>query len=128
MPPGSEQDLPETIVAEPHELASCCAFLATCSEFGFDTEFVGEQTYHPQLCLIQVATAEKLFLIDPMTVGPLDRFWDVVVDPAQTVIVHAGREEVRLCHLRTGRTPGNLFDLQIAAGLAGLAYPLSHAS
>src|SRR5207244_5555920 len=61
-----------------------------------------------------------------MTAGPLDAFWDVVVDPAHVVIVHAGREEVRLCHLWSGRTPGNLFDLQIAAGLVGHAYPLGH--
>ena len=41
-------------------------------------------------------------------------------------MVHAGREEVRLCHLWSGEVPGNLFDLQIAAGLAGLPYPLGH--
>jgi ribonuclease D len=73
-----------------------------------------------------VATDERLILIDPQTAGPLDAFWQLVTDPARQVIVHAGREEVRLCHLWTGQTPGNLFDLQIAAGLAGLAYPLGH--
>ena len=125
---GDECEIPEVIITQPQELAAFCAYLASCPQFGFDTEFIGEQTFHPRLCLIQVATAEKLFLIDPMTVGPLGAFWDIVVDPAHTVIVHAGREEVRLCHLWTGRTPGNLFDLQIAAGLVGLAYPLSHAS
>jgi ribonuclease D len=128
MPQGAEGDLPEVIVAQPEELAACCTHLASCPHVGFDTEFVGEQTYHPRLCLIQVATPEKLYLIDPVTVGPLDIFWDVVVDPAHLVIVHAGREEVRLCHLWTGRTPGNLFDLQIAAGLVGFGYPLSHGS
>src|SRR6266404_4207568 len=126
MPQGAEGNLAEVIVAEPEELAACCTYLASCPHFGFDTEFVGEQTYHPRLCLVQVATAERLFLIDPETVGPLDAFWDIVVDPANLVIVHAGREEIRLCHLWTGKTPGNLFDLQIAAGLVGLAYPLSH--
>jgi ribonuclease D len=128
MPQGAEGNLPEVMVAQPDQLAACCTHLASCPYFGFDTEFVGEQTYHPRLCLIQVATPEQLFLIDPMTVGPLDRFWEIVVDPAHGVVVHAGREEVRLCHLWTGRTPGNLFDLQIAAGLVGLAYPLSHAA
>src|SRR5262249_11762942 len=87
---------------------------------------VGEDTYHPHLCLIQVATEERLILIDPLTVGPLDAFWKLVTDPANLVVVHAGREEVRLCRLWTGQPPGNLFDLQIAAGLVGLAYPLGH--
>jgi ribonuclease D len=121
-------DLPEQIVTTAQELAACCAYLNSCREFGFDTEFVGEETYHPRLCLVQVATAERLILIDPVTSGPLDDFWKLVVDPDKLVIVHAGREEVRLCRLWTGEVPGNLFDLQIAAGLAGLAYPLGHAA
>ena len=122
------QTLAEEIVTRPEELAACCEYLAGCRQFGFDTEFVGEDTYHPRLCLIQLATAERLILIDPVTAGPLDAFWNLVVDPDRLVIVHAGREEVRLCRLWTGRMPGGLFDLQIAAGLAGLAYPLGHAT
>jgi ribonuclease D len=116
----------EEIIAQPEELRACCALLASCPHFGFDTEFVGEDTYHPRLCLVQVATPERLFLIDPLTAGPLDAFWKLVVDPARVVVVHAGREEVRLCRLWTGHTPGNLFDLQLAAGLVGLPYPMGH--
>ncbi len=120
--------MPEEIVTTPEGLAACCERLAASHRFGFDTEFVGENTYHPHLCLVQVATDERLTLIDPLTAGPLDTFWKLVVDPANLVVVHAGREEVRLCRLWTGQTPGNFFDLQIAAGLAGLAYPLSAGS
>jgi ribonuclease D len=119
-------DLVEEIVTQPAELAACCAYLATCPRFGCDTEFVGEDTYHPHLCLVQVATPERLILIDPITAGPLDAFWQLMVDPAHQVIVHAGREEVRLCQLWGGKPPGNLFDLQLAAGLVGLPYPLGH--
>ena len=119
-------ELPEEIVSTPEELAACCAHLAAQSCFGFDTEFVGEDTYHPRLCLIQAAAPDRLFLIDPLSAGPLDAFWRLVVDPARVAVVHAGREEVRLCRLWTGQTPGNLFDLQLAAGLVGLTYPLGH--
>src|SRR3954454_18737480 len=101
-------DLPEQIVTDPQELTACCEYLAACRQFGFDTEFVGEDTYHPHLCLVQVATDERLILIDPLTAGPLDAFWKLVTDPNNQVILHAGREEVRLCHLWTGRAPGNL--------------------
>jgi ribonuclease D len=119
-------DLPEEIVATSDELAACCAHLAGHPHFGFDTEFVGEDTYHPRLCLIQAAAPDRLFLIDPLSTGPLDAFWRLVVDPSRVVVVHAGREEVRLCRLGTGKTPGNLFDLQLAAGLVGMTYPLGH--
>src|SRR4051794_24925674 len=119
-------DIAEKMVTDPASLGACCAHLAATRRFGLDTEFVGEDSYHPKLCLVQVATEEALYLIDPFVCGPLDEFWKLVVDPGNQVIVHAGREEVRLCHIWSGQTPGNLFDLQIAAGLVGLAYPLGH--
>ena len=118
----------EELILSPADLSQVCAHLAACGHFGLDTEFVGEDSYHPRLCLVQIATTEKLYLIDPFVVGPLDALWNLIVDPACQVIVHAGREEVRLCHLWSGRTPANLFDLQIAAGLVGYAYPLGHGS
>lgn len=119
-------NIEERVITHPEDLEACCAHLASTRRFGLDTEFVGEDSYHPRLCLVQVATEDTLYLIDPFSAGPLDSFWKIVVDPSNEVIVHAGREEVRLCHLWSGQTPGNLFDLQIAAGLVGLNYPLGH--
>src|SRR5262245_27248855 len=113
-------DIKEEIITTAAQLSACCGFLATQSILGFDTEFVGEDTYHPRLCLVQVGTAERLFLIDPLVTGPLDDFWKLLHDPNRIVIVHAGREEVRLCRLWSGQAPANLFDLQLAAGLVGM--------
>jgi ribonuclease D len=116
----------ESIITTAEDLARCCEHLSELKRFGFDTEFVGEESYTPTLCLVQVATAERLYLIDPLAVGPLDAFWKVLTDPAHQVVVHAGREEVRLCRFWTGQAPSNLCDLQIAAGLVGLQYHISH--
>ena len=121
-------DVTEHLVNTPEELVECSAYLAGCPQIGLDTEFVGEESYHPHLCLIQVATDERLFLIDPLSVGPLDAFWPLIVDSQRVTVVHAGREEVRLCHRSSGHMPGNVFDTQIAAGLIGLTYPLGHAT
>jgi ribonuclease D len=116
----------EIVVADPPGLAECCARLAATSQLGFDTEFVGEETYDPSLCLIQISTADALYLIDPLSAGPLDAFWPLLVEPARTVIVHAGREEIRLCQRFSGQTPRNWVDLQVAAGLVGLTFPMGH--
>src|SRR5436305_3262721 len=82
-------DLREQIVTDPQELPEACEHIAACGRFGLDTEFVGEDTYHPHLCLVQVATPERLILIDPVSAGPLDAFWRLVTNPANQVIVHA---------------------------------------
>ena len=116
----------EIVVADPHTLVECCARLAELPSLGFDTEFVGEETYEPSLCLLQVSTPDALYLIDPLSAGPLDAFWRLLLDPARTVVVHAGREEIRMARRATGQTPSNWFDLQIAAGLVGLNYPMGH--
>jgi ribonuclease D len=121
-------DLPQEIVETPAALKACCAHLAERPAFGFDTEFIGEDSYHPHLCLVQVASDQRLFIIDPLSVGPLDCFWHVVADTAKTVVVHAGREEIRMCKLWGGHVPTHLFDLQLAAGLVGLGYPVGHAA
>src|SRR5438309_4249191 len=110
-------DIVEQIVSRPEQLPEVCAHLAAKCRFGLDTEFIGENSYHPHLCLVQVATPSRLFLIDPIVLGPLDPFWKLVADPSRVAVVHAGREEIRLCRLWSGQTPGNLFDIQVAAGL-----------
>jgi ribonuclease D len=118
--------LQELIVSRPGELSECLEHLANAPEIGFDTEFVGEDRYRPDLCLIQLSTRERLYLVDPLSVGPLDAFWKELLDPRHTVIVHAGREEMRLCSFHGQATPRRFFDLQIVAALVGLSYPIGY--
>lgn len=125
--PSKRPPLPEQLVTHPAQLASCLAHLAKAPVVGFDTEFVGEDAYRPELCLVQVATAEELFVIDPFTCGPLDGFWALLLDPNRTTVVHAGREDIRMCFFQAGKPPANVFDVQIAAGLVGMTYPIGYA-
>ncbi len=117
---------PEYIVTDPAGVRACCDDVAAHAQVAFDTEFVGEDTYVPDLCLVQVATPTALYVLDPFDTGPLDELWELIADPGRTAVVHAGREEVRICKGAIGRPPANLFDVQIAAGLLGLGYPLGY--
>jgi ribonuclease D len=119
--------LPETLVTQPEQLAACLGHLAQAPVIGFDTEFVGEDAYRPELCLIQIATPDHLFVIDPVSCGPLAGFWDILTGPARTIVVHAGREDIRICYFATGKSPAGVFDVQLAAGLAGFSYPIGYA-
>lgn len=110
------------------ELQQYCHDLGNADVIGFDTEFVSEDTYRPQLCLVQVAAGGQLAVIDPLAVKDLTPFWNVLAEPGHETIVHAGREELLFCIGATGRRPNNLFDLQIAAGLVGYEYPAGYGS
>jgi len=126
LPP--QPKLPEFIVADPADLPPMLDHLARCPVLGLDTEFVGEDSYRPDLCLVQVATPERLVLLDPLACGSLDEFWNLLLDPRRAVIVHAGREEVRMCRFAVGKPPAKVFDLQIASGLLGFNYPIGYAA
>ena len=65
----------ETITTQ-DQLATFCRVLATARQIAFDTEFVSEDTYRPQLCLIQVAVEDRLAVIDPLEVRDLVPFWN----------------------------------------------------
>jgi ribonuclease D len=117
---------PTQTITDRESFDDLCRHLRSCDRFAFDTEFVTEDTYTPVLCLVQVATADRLAVIDPFEVHDLAEFWSVVAEPPGQVIAHAAEAEIRFCRQELGRPPAPLFDVQIAAGLVGHGYPLSY--
>jgi ribonuclease D len=93
--------------------------------FAYDSEFIGELTYHPRLCVLQFATASAIALVDPVADVDLQPIWEIFCDNAIRKIVHAGEQDLepilRLCD----DEPRNVFDTQVAAGFVGLSYPIS---
>lgn len=108
------------------QLRGFCDSVRAAPILAFDTEFVSEDSYQPELCLIQLAAAGRLAIVDPLEIGDLAPLWQLLTEPGRETLVHAGREEFRFC-LRYARTrPHRWFDVQIAAGLVGMEYPASY--
>jgi ribonuclease D len=112
-----------TDVTTDGDLQACCEQLSRSKWIALDTEFVSERTYRPVLCLVQVASEAGLALIDALTIEDLTPFWRAIAEPGHETIIHAGRGEFEFCLRAVGRPPADLFDVQIAAGLAGVEYP-----
>ena len=85
------------------DLAKFCQELADAPSISFDTEFVSEHTYRPQLCLVQVAAGDRLAVIDPLPIRDVTPFWKLLAAPGHETIVHAGREELLFCAAAVGR-------------------------
>ncbi len=115
------------IISEPEELNAWCERTAGVPWIGLDTEFIAERHYQPLLCLIQVATPDGHFLIDPIT-NQLDStpFWDLLVEGDHETILHAGRFELEFCWRYAGRFPKRVFDTQIATGFVSVEYPAGY--
>ncbi len=108
------------------ELEALCRWLSDVPRIAFDTEFVSEHTYRPVLCLVQVAAADRLAVIDTLPLEDLRPFWEVIAREGCETIVHAGREETLFCYDAIGRPPAAIFDVQLAAGLVGTEYPAGY--
>lgn len=103
-----------------------CAHIRQMGVVAFDTEFVSEFTYRPELCLLQFATTEQAAAVDPFAVSDLSAWWELMVDPNITVIIHGGREEIRFCLTCAGKSPTNFWDVQVAEGLLSRSFPLGY--
>lgn len=101
--------------------------LAQATWIGFDTEFVGEKSYIPVLCLIQVVSDHDIYLVDTLRVHNLRKFLALVENPEILKITHAGDNDYRLLNILYGTVPRNTFDTQIAAGFVGYNYPAGFA-
>ncbi len=85
-----------------------------------DTEFMRENTYWPELCLIQIASDEEAAGIDPMGDIDLTPLLDLLVGHHDVLkVFHAGGQDLEIIYNLTGKTPQPLFDTQIAAMALG---------
>lgn len=120
--------MPQRLILEQDEFDAFCEHIRSAGEVAFDTEFVSEFTYRPELCLLQFATRENAAAVDPFSVRDLSGWWRLMSEGATRVVVHGGREEIRFCLRHAGKRPGNLVDVQVAEGLRSRSFPLSHSA
>jgi ribonuclease D len=90
-----------------------------------DTEFVWEKTYAPVLCLVQIATARRLAVVDPLQGAPLEPVAKLVADGSVIKAMHAPGADLTGFALHFGTGADGVFDTQLAAGFAGHGGSLS---
>jgi ribonuclease D len=116
------------LITDPEDFRAVAAEMRRADTVGFDTEFVGERTYFPRLCLVQLSTGTETVAVDPFAVGDLSALDELLFDPSVLKVVHAGSQDLKIVYQRTGKVPGPVFDTQIAAALLGMPAQAAFAS
>ena len=103
------------------ELAALCERLSKHDFVAVDTEFMRENTYWPELCLLQIASVDEAAAIDPMASGlDMAPLLELLVDNHDVMkVFHAGGQDLEIVYTLTGKMPVPLFDTQIAAMALG---------
>lgn len=109
------------LITDTEILAALCGRLSKSEFVAVDTEFMRENSYWPDLCLVQIADDKEAAAIDPKAPGlDLTPLLDLLTRNEDVLkVFHAGGQDIEIIHNLTGRTPHPMFDTQIAAMALG---------
>jgi ribonuclease D len=118
------------LITDTESLAALCERLARSPFVAVDTEFMRENTYWPDLCLVQIADEEEAAAIDPKAEGiDLTPLLNLLVNNEHVLkVFHAGGQDIEIIYNLTGGTPHPMFDTQIAAMALGLGEQIGYSN
>ena len=117
------------LIETPEALDALVADVRSHPVVAYDTEFIGEESFYPKLCLVQVATPTAIGLVDPVPLAAAGRdlsdLFRAIAEPGRTVLVHSGDTDIDILRRGAGIEPSAVFDTQVAAAMAWLPWPSS---
>lgn len=115
------------VITSTSDLTDTCSRLTEGDFVAVDTEFMREQTFWPDLCLIQLAGPDVEVIVDPMAPGiDLKPFYGLMADTRVVKVFHAARQDVEIVYSEAGLIPAPIFDTQIAAMVCGFGESVSY--
>ena len=112
--------LPVEFVNRPAHLVTITRELSGSSAVGLDTESNNFYRYPEQLCLVQIASRHKVYLIDTLSLDDLTPLWDILENAGINKIIHAADNDIRTLDRHYGIHVRNLFDTSLAARFTGI--------
>ncbi|MBM2824366.1 MAG: 3'-5' exonuclease [Dehalococcoidales bacterium] len=84
-----------------------------------DTESNSRHHYPEQLCLIQIASHNKIYIIDTISLDELAPLRDILADGSIKKVIHSADYDIRSLDRHSGLHLRNVFDTSIAAHFIG---------
>lgn len=113
-------------IANSEALAEVVEALKAADWVAVDTEFRRRDTFYPQVALVQLATLNGCWLIDPLTLTETGPLVDLLTCTSVSKILHSASEDLEVFEHWLGCLPTPLFDTQKAAAMIGRGFGLSY--
>lgn len=113
--------IPELITTREGLQEAICV-LTKESVIGVDTEFIRETSFYPRIALIQLATHDRTFLVDPTALDAknLGDLLDLLGSPKILKVFHASHADQECLFWTYGIVAKPVLDTSIAAALCGM--------
>ncbi len=109
------------IISDAGRLSELAAIIAQEPELAVDVEMDSLHHYREKVCLIQVSTRTKSWLIDPLALRDMSPLAVSLGNPDTLIVMHGADYDIRSLHRDFGIEVCNLFDTMIAARFVGIA-------
>lgn len=114
------------IISTKSDLEAFCGRALAFPAVAVDTEFLRERTFHPRLCLVQVATPDECVAIDPLAIDDLSALAGLLADKGTVKVFHACSQDMEVLLHTLGVLPEPIFDTQVAAAFLGERLQISY--
>ena len=97
--------------------------LAGAPELAIDTEANSMYAYRGRICLIQIASAQSVYLLDPLAVADLSSLGAILAESSTTKVMHGSDYDLRSFYREYGFVVNGLFDTETCARFLGMVGP-----
>ncbi|MDA0910497.1 MAG: HRDC domain-containing protein [Proteobacteria bacterium] len=114
------------MITNSNDLQRIMPLLMAESMIALDTEFYWRNTYYPELCLIQIATTDHIYLIDALSAEINLQLLNPLFASKHTLkIMHAAENDIKILRHYLDCEFNSIFDTQIAMAFLGHDHQLS---
>lgn len=105
------------LITDPDVLAGRVSEMAPEAVLALDTEASSFHRYRENVCLVQLSTRSRTFLVDPLVLHDLSPLRNLLAEPGMEVVIHDADYDLRILARDHGIRVENVFDTLIAAEL-----------
>ncbi len=108
------------VVDTPDALAQAAAELARARRIAVDLEADSMFHFQEKVCLLQIATSQATYVIDPLALDGLEPLKSLMADPKIGKVLHGADYDIRSLYRDFGIRIRNLFDTELASRFLGV--------
>ena len=115
------REMPVEIITTPDRLKGLVAEMVSAEVISLDTESNSRHRYPEQLCLVQIAAADGIYIVDTIKISDISALGPILANPAQVKIIHDASYDVSCLDRHHGLHFSGIFDTSLAARFLGFS-------